>query len=39
MMNQGDLGLSGLSLFHGDCLEIMKSIPSQSIDMVLTDPP
>lgn len=39
MMNRGDLGLSGLSLFHGDCLEIMKSIPNQSIDMVLTDPP
>lgn len=39
MTTQGDLGLSGLSLFHGDCLEIMKSIPDKSIDMVLTDPP
>jgi site-specific DNA-methyltransferase (adenine-specific) len=27
------------SLYKGDCLEIMKSIPSDSIDMVLTDPP
>jgi site-specific DNA-methyltransferase (adenine-specific) len=27
------------SLYKGDCLEIMKSIPSNSIDMVLTDPP
>ena len=26
--------------FHrGDCLEVMKSIPDKSIDMVLTDPP
>jgi len=24
---------------HGDCLELMKSIPDNSIDMVLTDPP
>ena len=26
-------------LGQGDCLEIMKNIPSQSIDMILTDPP
>lgn len=26
-------------LIHGDCLEVMKSIPDNSIDMVLTDPP
>lgn len=26
-------------LIHGDCLEVMKSIPSGSIDMTLTDPP
>lgn len=25
--------------FNGDCLEIMKDIPDNSIDMVLTDPP
>ena len=28
-----------MQLFHGDCLEIMKSIPDASIDLVLTDPP
>jgi len=28
-----------LQLIHGDCLEKMKDIPDQSIDMVLTDPP
>ena len=27
------------SLFQGDCLEIMKSIPDKSIDMVLCDLP
>jgi DNA modification methylase len=27
------------NLFNGDCLEVMKSIPDQSIDMCLTDPP
>ena len=26
-------------LFNGDCLEVMKSIPDGSIDLVLTDPP
>lgn len=29
----------GVKLIHGDCLEVMKSIPSGSIDMILTDPP
>ena len=28
-----------MSLIHGDCLELMKDIPDNSIDMVLTDPP
>lgn len=28
-----------MELYNGDCLEIMKSIPSGSIDLVLTDPP
>lgn len=28
-----------IQLLHGDCLELMKSIPDKSIDMVLTDPP
>ena len=28
-----------LNLLHGDCLELMKSIPDKSVDMVLTDPP
>jgi len=28
-----------INLMHGDCLELMKSIPDNSIDMVLTDPP
>lgn len=28
-----------INLLHGDCLDLMKSIPDKSIDMVLTDPP
>lgn len=28
-----------IELIHGDCLEEMKNIESQSIDMVMTDPP
>ena len=26
-------------LYKGDCLEIMKEFPNESIDLVLTDPP
>ena len=26
-------------LYCGDCLEIMKKFPKESIDLVLTDPP
>ena len=28
-----------VKLFKGDCLELMKGIPDESIDMILTDPP
>lgn len=28
-----------IDLRHGDCLELMKSIPDGSVDLVLTDPP
>lgn len=28
-----------INLMHGDCLELMKSIPDRSVDLVLTDPP
>jgi len=28
-----------MNLYQGDCLEIMKSIPDASIDMILADPP
>jgi len=28
-----------INLLHGDCLELMKTIPSGSIDAIITDPP
>ena len=28
-----------MNLMQGDCLELMKNIPDQSVDMILTDPP
>ena len=28
-----------MNLLHGDCLELMKDIPDNSIDLCLTDPP
>lgn len=29
----------GITLHCGDCLEVMKTIPDNSIDLILTDPP
>ena len=28
-----------IRLYHGDCLKLMKDIPNESVDMILTDPP
>jgi len=28
-----------ITIYNGDCLEIMKNIPDKSIDLILTDPP
>lgn len=28
-----------VNLMHGDCLELMKTIPSGTVDMILADPP
>lgn len=28
-----------INLMHGNCLELMKTIPDGSVDMILTDPP
>jgi len=27
------------TLYNGDCLEVMKNIPGESIDLIITDPP
>ena len=31
--------MAQIKLLHGDCLELMKSIPDGSIDAIITDPP
>lgn len=31
--------MSKFELYHGDCLEVMKSLPAGSVDAVITDPP
>lgn len=28
-----------MNLMKGDCLELMKSVPDASVDLILTDPP
>lgn len=30
---------SAIQLMHGDCLELMQTVPDKSVDLVLTDPP
>jgi site-specific DNA-methyltransferase (adenine-specific) len=29
----------GITIYHGDCREILPELPDKSIDLVLTDPP
>lgn len=31
--------MSDIKLYQGDCLEIMKDIPNESVDCIITDPP
>ncbi len=31
--------MKAVTLWQGDCLELMKNIPDESVDLVLTDPP
>lgn len=33
------MGGTPVKLYQGDCLEIMRDIPDDSVDLVLTDPP
>src|SRR5690625_2405753 len=28
-----------VTLFHGDCLDVLRDLPSESVDAVVTDPP
>lgn len=39
MINIDNLNIKTPLLLNGDCLELMKSIPDNSIDLILTDPP
>lgn len=39
MRVNGFLDMQMIQLHHGDCLEILKQIPDDSVDLVLTDPP
>lgn len=29
----------GITLYHGDCMELLAALPSSSVDLVATDPP
>ena len=36
MLKEGDI-TEGIQLYHGDCLEILKNILDNSIDIVISD--
>ena len=36
MINEHEIKID---LRQGDCLEVLKSMPSESIDLIVTDPP
>ena len=38
-MNELEIKTNNYSIYHGDCLEVMKDIPDNSIDMILCDLP
>jgi len=31
--------VGGARVFHGDCREVLKALPDNSVDSVVTDPP
>jgi DNA modification methylase len=33
------LDVDGVSVYHGDCIEVMRQLPDNSVDAVVTDPP
>jgi site-specific DNA-methyltransferase (adenine-specific) len=33
------LDVDGVIVFHGDCIEVLRSLPESSVDSVVTDPP
>lgn len=35
----GVVKVENVTLHHGNCLDILKTIPSESVDLVVTDPP
>src|SRR4051794_36818964 len=30
---------NGIAIHHGNCLDILPTLPSESVDLVITDPP
>ncbi len=38
-MKQPDYNHGGVKLYHGDCVEVMRSMAACSVDTIITDPP
>lgn len=39
MSTRTKVGLPNLTLIRGDCIDVLKNLPPESVDLVLTDPP
>ena len=39
IMPKKPLGRESITLYEGDCLELLKSLPSESVDLIITSPP
>ena len=37
--NGGDMDNNDIRLYNEDCMEVLKSLPDNSVDLIVTDPP
>ena len=38
-VNRGDMDNNDIRLYNEDCMEVLKRLPDNSVDLIVTDPP
>ena len=38
-VNRGNMDNNNISLYNEDCMEVLKRLPDNSVDLIVTDPP